>query len=310
MRECCILLVMTITARFASTCRNCRQPINVGDKIEWARGTASTHTTCPTYSGRAEVNQAIGSLQAASAVTTRGADCEHPQFHRSDCVCAKSFPVGTDADDRSYDAWTAFLATRPSLTIEDRGVYILADQRIVKLQANRAGTGFYPKLWSETADRLLETGEVINADYRYIEDYTERAALLDAVRTSGRKMDLAEAKAFLVRYGRCARCGLHLVAAKSVAAGLGPKCIKYFASVDAALAAEAPAPVAASLGSGIEGPAYDSPAADYPRIDADTDDVGEVGSWLARKGYARSRWTRSSDDDLAAAAGLGRDADY
>jgi hypothetical protein len=78
---------MTITAKFSSSCPTCHAPITVGERVEWSRGNPARHLVCP-------------------AVTVPG-DCEHPQFHRSDCVCAKSFPRGTDADDRSYDAWVA-----------------------------------------------------------------------------------------------------------------------------------------------------------------------------------------------------------
>jgi hypothetical protein len=80
---------MTITAKFSSSCPTCHAPITVGERVEWSRGNPARHLVCP-------------------AVTVPG-DCEHPQFHRSDCVCAKSFPRGTDADDRSYDAWLPYL---------------------------------------------------------------------------------------------------------------------------------------------------------------------------------------------------------
>ena len=37
---------MTITARFASTCPTCRQPIALGARIEWTKGEKARHTTC------------------------------------------------------------------------------------------------------------------------------------------------------------------------------------------------------------------------------------------------------------------------
>ena len=37
---------MIITAKFASTCSCCRQPIAVGSKIEWSKGSPAKHTAC------------------------------------------------------------------------------------------------------------------------------------------------------------------------------------------------------------------------------------------------------------------------
>jgi hypothetical protein len=42
-------------------------------------------------------------------------------------------------------------------------------------------------------------------------------------------MPKARAIEFTTRYGKCIVCGRHLKAAKSVEAGIGPVCIKYFA---------------------------------------------------------------------------------
>jgi hypothetical protein len=41
-------------------------------------------------------------------------------------------------------------------------------------------------------------------------------------------MSLEKAKQLNIKYGRCIICGLKLKAAKSVEAGMGPVCIKYF----------------------------------------------------------------------------------
>ena len=41
---------MTITARYASRCATCAQPIHVGEQIEWNKGSPSRHTTCPAQS--------------------------------------------------------------------------------------------------------------------------------------------------------------------------------------------------------------------------------------------------------------------
>ena len=38
---------MTITAKYAGTCKTCGGHISVGDKIEWERGSGASHCTCP-----------------------------------------------------------------------------------------------------------------------------------------------------------------------------------------------------------------------------------------------------------------------
>lgn len=38
---------MTITAKFAGTCRKCGKPIMVGEKIEWEKGRGAAHLECP-----------------------------------------------------------------------------------------------------------------------------------------------------------------------------------------------------------------------------------------------------------------------
>lgn len=38
--------VMIITAKFASVCPCCRQPIAVGSRIEWSKGSPAKHVAC------------------------------------------------------------------------------------------------------------------------------------------------------------------------------------------------------------------------------------------------------------------------
>jgi hypothetical protein len=38
---------MTITAKFPGKCRNCGAVINVGDRIEWEKGSGAAHVKCP-----------------------------------------------------------------------------------------------------------------------------------------------------------------------------------------------------------------------------------------------------------------------
>lgn len=42
-----MVLGMTITAKHATRCPRCRQPIAVGERVEWQRGQKATHLACP-----------------------------------------------------------------------------------------------------------------------------------------------------------------------------------------------------------------------------------------------------------------------
>jgi|SRR5215472_6602306 len=111
------------------------------------------------------------------------------------------------------------------IAVEDQGVYVLASGDIVKVQANRAKTRTYAKRWVEIrAERSLEAGGRAHGEWSY------EPGLVNEVAESGRKMTLDEAKAFILRYGQCVRCGRHLKAAESVERGIGPVCIRYFGS--------------------------------------------------------------------------------
>jgi uncharacterized protein DUF6011 len=117
----------------------------------------------------------------------------------------------------------------PALEVEDQGVYVLPDGRIVKIQANRDKTRVYPKLWREiSGQRLTEADTRVRGEYLYSDDYQARRDLLAEVQASGHRMTLDEAKAFILRYGICARCGRGLKDATSVERGLGPVCKRYF----------------------------------------------------------------------------------
>jgi hypothetical protein len=127
-----------------------------------------------------------------------------------------------------------------ALTIEDAGVYVMPDGTIVKVKANKAKTNVYASRWIEIrGERLNENETRVRGEYEYVSGLVHRVA------ASGRKMTLEEAKAFILRYGVCARCGRKLVAAKSVEQGIGPVCIQYFGGfAPAAVAAAASAMVA------------------------------------------------------------------
>lgn len=269
---------MTITAKFSSKCPSCHRQINVGERVEWTRGQAAQHVQCVVADSFARGETPVGPQQ--------------------------------DADDRSYDAWLAAREAQPSrIEVEDAGVYVMADGAIVKVQANREKTRTYAKRLVEIGGvRLTEAGERVNAEYQY------EAGLVDQVAREGRKMTLDEAKAFILRYGFCARCSRQLKDATSVLRGIGPVCVTYFG--------DAPAQPS---GDGLEpgsGPAFDSPRRDYPdtvsalpsfRCEHNRSNhcavdgtplptnlrARQVENWLTAK---RSRWCRPDDDELESAA--------
>jgi hypothetical protein len=70
--------------------------------------------------------------------------------------------------------------------------------------------------------RMTEVGEVVDFELEYA------PGLIRDLREEHR-MPKARAIEFTTRYGRCIVCGRHLKAAKSVEAGIGQVCIKYFA---------------------------------------------------------------------------------
>jgi hypothetical protein len=123
--------------------------------------------------------------------------------------------------------WTPAAPKR--IAIEEAGVYVLLDGTICKVQANQSKTHTYALRWHEIpGERLTEAGTRKRGEYEY------EAGLVAVVAAEGRKMTLDEAKAFILQYGICCRCGIKLVAADSVERGIGPVCIKYFQEREAA----------------------------------------------------------------------------
>ena len=212
---------MTITAKFASICPKCSVSIIAGDRVNWTPGSMATHVVCP-------------------AIRNEG-DCEHPVFHKWDCKCARRQPVARpqddpeydmylseqemDRDDASYMAWLAFQASKPvaRLAVEEAGVYVMPNGDIVKVQANSDKSRTYAKRWVViNGERLNENDDHVRGEYVY------EQGLVQQVAQFGRKMTLDEAKAFILRYGQCARCSRKLKAALSVERGIGPICVRYF----------------------------------------------------------------------------------
>lgn len=156
-------------------------------------------------------------------------------------VAADILEQEADAAFRASVAPVAPVVVVAPLTIEDAGVYVMPDGTIVKVKANKAKTNTYAMLWVEIrGERLNENDERVRGEYQYA------PGLIAKVAAQGRKMTLEEAKAFILRYGQCARCSRKLKAAKSVENGIGPVCIQYFGGfAPAAVAAAAAAMIVA-----------------------------------------------------------------
>ena len=103
------------------------------------------------------------------------------------------------------------------------GVYIMPDGTVVKVQPNKDKTRIYAKRWVVIGgQRLVDaTEERVHGEWEYA------PGLLRSIRPELR-MNLEQAKEFILRYGQCARCGRRLKAAQSVERGIGPVCIQYF----------------------------------------------------------------------------------
>jgi hypothetical protein len=179
-----------LVAKYAGQCRSCRRPTEIGETIYWAAGAGAICQDC----------------QDGKPVQT--------------VLPAAASPV-SEIVEAATD-WEA--KERPSIAIEDAGVYVLPDGTIVKVQANREKTRTYAKRFVEIrAERATEAGPRAHGEYQY------EPGLVEEVARTGRRMNLEEAKAFILRYGFCVRCGRHLKAAQSVEEGLGPICRRYFA---------------------------------------------------------------------------------
>src|ERR1035437_7583718 len=111
--------------------------------------------------------------------------------------------------------------------IPEEGVYVL-DGAIVKVKSNKTKTNRYAMVWCEiSGSRLNENGDHVHGEWEYA------PAMRDQCKPENR-MNVEQAKAFGIRYGRCVRCGTRLSDAKSVERAIGPVCIKHFSPVGVA----------------------------------------------------------------------------
>lgn len=80
----------------------------------------------------------------------------------------------------------------------------------------------YSKRLVPSASRLNGNGEPVDFDLVYEPAWLGKIA-------EGDRMPLADARAYMIRYGRCLYCRRTLVASESVERGIGPVCAKRFA---------------------------------------------------------------------------------
>ena len=107
--------------------------------------------------------------------------------------------------------------------IVEPGMYLLDDGTVYQVVLNKAETGSYAKVLVESSTkRITAAGELVDFRFEYAPGGVRRCK-------PECKMTLEQAKELSIRYGACIRCGTKLEAAKSVEAGIGPVCAKYFA---------------------------------------------------------------------------------
>jgi hypothetical protein len=104
------------------------------------------------------------------------------------------------------------------------GVYEV-EGTVYVVKPNQQKTRLYAKRLVEiNAQRSVETGERVRIEFEY------EAGAIYKIKPE-HKMELEKAKQLTIRYGRCIVCGAQLKDAKSVERGIGPVCIKSFATL-------------------------------------------------------------------------------
>jgi hypothetical protein len=216
-----------IAAKFAGTCRSCRGPIAVGERITWSKAAGSAHVVCPVVVEVEVVD--VQSVLAGAVARLTDAEIERAWGAEGiDNITLAVLEAELDARLEGAVAVTAPAPVAPvaepaRLEVEHQGVYVLPDGAVVRVKANREKTRVYASRWTVTGqDRLTEAGTHEHGEYVY------EAGLIRQVEREGRKMTGEEARAHSLRYGQCVRCGRGLVDGKSVEAGMGPVCRKYF----------------------------------------------------------------------------------
>jgi hypothetical protein len=102
------------------------------------------------------------------------------------------------------------------------GIYIAPNGDVIQVKMNKAETNVYAKVAvAFSGERLNLHGEVVK--FRFV--YTP--GLIKHI-TPAMKMTKEQGEEYTLKFKQCMACGRTLKAAKSVQAGIGPVCIKYF----------------------------------------------------------------------------------
>ena len=230
----------TIVAKFDGKCPLCQGAIAAGQQVRWEPGRKAVHLMCqqPAAPKEApvvepEVEPVDENLQPQITLARVSRDLTDEQLERAILAITDDLLIlavlDAELDARmeaavASSAQPAPVAVAPqALTVEHQGVYVLPDGAVVRVKANQTKTRVYASRWTVTGqDRLM------GDDHHEHGEYVYEPGLIRQVEREGRKMTGEEAKAHSVRYGQCVRCGRSLVDGKSVEAGMGPVCRKYF----------------------------------------------------------------------------------
>jgi hypothetical protein len=200
---------MTITAKYAGTCKGCGGRISEGERIIWARGRGSRHVDCDTQQPPApksdDSKRAPTDPQIALLAKLKGASfVEVAELaHDTNMTMVEA----SELIDKLITAERAAKATLPDETVVPAGRYALEIDGELR----------FVKVWRK--------GRRVNV---YDDDeygVTLPPATLQAIADAG-------AFACATRYGqlraRCSRCGIKLKNRLSVELAIGPECIKHF----------------------------------------------------------------------------------
>jgi hypothetical protein len=216
---------MTITAKYASKCARCGGQIQVGEKIEWSKGSPAMHslddTTCSFRVGAVQMTD--DELSKSEETLAKAIDTTDTPEGTA-LASALLDVVRDEAARRSTPTDSPVRKSTPDPLTP--GVYEKGDDIFV-VKPNREKTRLYAKRLVEvslSAPRLLESGDRVDYDIEF--EYA-KGAIYDLAESD--RMPYERAKALSIRYGRCINCGRRLKAADSVERGIGPVCAKAFA---------------------------------------------------------------------------------
>jgi hypothetical protein len=115
----------------------------------------------------------------------------------------------------------AFKKSEDSAIKVTAGAFKLLNGDIYIVKPNHEHTRLYAKKLVISSQRVTELGEHVEFDFQY-----EPGAIFNLL--PKHRMSEEEAKALMIRYGRCIMCGRLLKKAESVERGMGRTCWKHF----------------------------------------------------------------------------------